>query len=159
MKFYVNEVADQKGFGMGIVIVSPDIITIEKSLRLGFLATNNVVENEALLMGVAMIKKLGGKVVVSDSSLVVGQIKGELEVRDQRMQGYLGKAQQLQSGFKSFSIQQVPRSRNTHADSLATLTTSSGQHLPQVILIKDLVRPTELEVMKVGVYQIRVGLS
>ena len=82
MKFYVNEVADQKGFGMGIVIVSPDIITIEKSLRLGFLATNNVVENEALLMGVAMIKKLGGKVVVSDSSLVVGQIKGELEVRD-----------------------------------------------------------------------------
>ena len=105
LKFYVNEVANQKGFGMGIVIVSPDIITIEKSLRLGFLATNNVVENEALLTGVAMIKKLGGKVVVSDSSLVVGQIKGELEVRDQRMQGYLGKAQQLQSGFKSFSIQ------------------------------------------------------
>ena len=82
MKFYVNEVAIQKGFGMGIVIVSPDIITIEKSLRLGFLATNNVAENEALLTGVAIIKKLGGKVVVSDSRLVVGQIKGELEVRD-----------------------------------------------------------------------------
>ena len=69
---------------MGIVIVSLDIITIEKSLRLGFSATNNEAEYEALLTGVAMIKKLGGKVVevFSDSRLVVGQIKGELKARD-----------------------------------------------------------------------------
>ena len=101
-----------------------------------------------------MIKKLGGKdvEVFLDSRLVVGQIKGELEVRDQRMQGYLGKAWQLQSSFESFSIQQVPRSRNTHADSLATLATSFGRDLPQIILVENLVNPSELELMKVGVY-------
>ena len=157
-KLYVDGVANQKGLGVGIVIISPDRITIEKSLRLGFSTTNNEAEYEALLIKVAMIKKLGGKIVedFSNSRLVVGQIKGELEARDQRMQGYLGKTQQLQFSFESFSIQQVPRSRNTHTDSLVT---SSGQNLPRVILVEDLVRFVELEVMKVRVYQIKVGPS
>ena len=94
------------------MIMSPEGITIEKSLRLGFSATNNEVEYEALLTSVVMVKKLGRKVVevFSDSRLVARQVKGELKVGDHRMQGYLGKAWQLQSVFKSFSIQQVPRS-------------------------------------------------
>ena len=62
----------------------------------------------------------------SDSRLVVGQVKGELEVRDVRMQGYLSQVKHLQSGFESFNILHIPRSGNRHADSLATLTTSSA---------------------------------
>ena len=86
-KLHVDGAANQKGLGVGIVIISPDRITIEKSLRLGFSTTNNEAEYEALLIKVAMIKKLGGKIVedFSNSRLVVGQIKGELEARDQRM--------------------------------------------------------------------------
>ena len=59
-------------------------------------------------------------------SLVVGQVQGELEARDSRMQEYLSQVRHLQSGFESFTLSQVPRSRNTHADSLATLATSSA---------------------------------
>ena len=40
---------------MGLVLVSPKKITIEKSLRLGFSATNNEAEYETLLIGIAMI--------------------------------------------------------------------------------------------------------
>ena len=40
---------------MGLVVVSPGKITIEKSLRLGLSATNNEVEYEALLIGIAMV--------------------------------------------------------------------------------------------------------
>jgi len=38
-----------------------------------------------------MVQKMGGKVVeiFSDSRLVVGQVQGELEARDPRMQEYL----------------------------------------------------------------------
>ena len=36
-------------------MVSPNKITIEKSLRLGFSATNNEVEYEALLVGMTMV--------------------------------------------------------------------------------------------------------
>ena len=63
------------------MIVSPDRITIKKPWRLGFSVTNNETEYEALLTRVAMVKKLGGKIVevFSDSRLVIGQVKGELE--------------------------------------------------------------------------------
>ena len=76
---------------MGLVLISLEGITIEKSLRLGFSATNNEAEYEALLEGMSMVKKLGGKSInmFSDSRLVVGQVNGELETRDERMQEYL----------------------------------------------------------------------
>ena len=128
-------------------MVSPNKIAIEKSLRLGFSATNNEAEYEALLIGIAMVQKMGGKVVevFSDSRLVAGQVKGELEAKDLRMQGYLNQAWCLQSSFEFFTIQQIPRSRNTHADSLATLATSFGQSIPRVILVEDLYSPPKRE--------------
>ena len=82
---------------MGLVIVSLNRITIEKSLRLGFSATNNEAEYEALLIGITMVQKMGGKVVkvFSNSRLIIGQVKGELEAMDLRMQGYLNQARCL----------------------------------------------------------------
>ena len=79
------------GSGVGLVLVSPEKITIKKSLRLGFSATNNKAEYEALLEGMFMVQRMGGKVVemFSDSRLVEGQVKGELETKYVRMQGYL----------------------------------------------------------------------
>ena len=90
--------------------------------------------------------------IFSNSRLVVEQINGELEARDQRMHGYLNKARQLQSSFESFSIQQVPRSKNTHVDSLATLAISSKQGLPRVILIEDLLMHADQIQTMVGVH-------
>ena len=61
---------------MGLVLVSPENITIEKSLRRGFSATNNEAEYETLLEGMTMVQKMGGKIIeiFSDSRLVVGQV-------------------------------------------------------------------------------------
>ena len=95
----------------------------------------------------------------SNSRLVVGQVKGELEARDKRMQGYLTQVRHLQSKFESFSLLHVPRSGNTHTDSLATLVTSSAQSLPRVILIEDLCKPTEIREKIIHVHQVRVGPS
>ena len=49
----------------------------------------------------------------------------------------------------------VPISDNAHADSLAMLTTSSAQHLPRIILVEDLHRPTETREV-VQIHQIRM---
>ena len=71
---YVDGVANKRGSGVGLVLVSPKKITIEKSLRLGFSATNNEAEYEILLMGMVMVQKMSGKMVevFSDSKLVMG---------------------------------------------------------------------------------------
>ena len=52
---------------------------------------NNEAEYETLLMGMAMVQKMGGKAVkvFLDSKPVVGQVMGDLKARDSRMQEYL----------------------------------------------------------------------
>ena len=82
-----------------------------------------------------------------------------MEVRDVRMQEYLNQVRRLRSGFESFTLLQIPRSKNTHADSLATLVISSVQSLPQVILVEYLCKPTEMKRDMVHIHQIRVGPS
>ena len=82
---------------MRLVLISHEKIVIEKSLRLDFSATNNEAKYEALLVGMTMVQKMGGKAVeiFSDSRLVVGQVRGELEARDLRMQEYLNQVRHL----------------------------------------------------------------
>ena len=53
--------ANQKGLGVGLVLISLEKLIIEKSLRLGFLATNNKAEYEALLEGMSMVQRMGRK--------------------------------------------------------------------------------------------------
>ena len=59
---YVDKASNQKGSGVGLVLISPGKVIIEKSLRLDFSATNNEAEYEALLIGMAMVQKMGGKI-------------------------------------------------------------------------------------------------
>ena len=134
---------------------------MEKSLRLGFLATNNEAKYEALLAGMAMVKKLRGEVVevYSDSQLVVGQVNGEFEARDECMQGYLVKVRQVQSCFKSFTLRQIPRGQNSHADSLAMLATSLGSNLPRVTIVEDMAHSSFIKKPLVRVHSIQVGPS
>ncbi|XP_075675013.1 uncharacterized protein LOC142644249 [Castanea sativa] len=86
-KVYVDGATNQRGSSVGLVVVTLEGLTLEKSLRLGFSATNNEAEYEALVVGMDMVQKMGGKAVqmFSDSQLVVGQVEGKLEARDPRM--------------------------------------------------------------------------
>ena len=160
-ELYVDGAANQRGSRVGLVLVSPEKITIEKSLRLNFSATNNEAEYEALLRGLVMVQKMGGKAVrvFSDSKLVVGQVRGDLEARDSRMQEYLGQVKSIQEKFEVFDLSHVPRSGNTHADSLATLATSSAQDLPRIVLVEDLYTQTLVHHGAPRIHQITLGPS
>ncbi|XP_030924708.1 uncharacterized protein LOC115951690 [Quercus lobata] len=160
-KAHVDGAANQRGSGLGLVLLSPEGITIEKSLRLGFSATNNEAEYEALLEGMGMIRRMGGKSVdmFSDSRLIVGQVNGDMEAKDERMQEYLVRVKHLQTHFHHFRLTHVPRSGNTHANSLATLATSSAQPLPRVILVEEILRPLTEKANGFGIHNIRAGPS
>ena len=160
-KVYVDGAANQKGSGVGLVLILLEKLIIEKSLKLGFSAMNNEAEYEALLEGMSMIRRMGGKsaTVFLNSRLIVGQVKGELEARDERMQRYLAQIRHLQLKFESFSLQHILRSGNTNVDSLATLATSSAQDLPRVILIEDLCKPSGIRGNMTCVHHVRIGPS
>ena len=104
---------------------------------------------------------MGGKAmkVFSDSKLVMGQVKGELEARDVRMQEYLSQVKRLQSDFEFFNLTHISRSGNTHADSLATLATSSEQGLPRIILVEYLCKVDVVKKDMVRIHQVKVGPS
>ena len=125
---YVDGASNQKGSGVGLVLMSPKKVVIEKFLRLDFLATNNEAEYETLLKGMTMVQRMGGKSIklFSDSRLVVSQVKGDFEAKYERMQGYLNQVKCMQLKFDSFDLLHVPRNGNAHADSLAMLATSSA---------------------------------
>ena len=53
----------------------------------------------------------------------------------------------------------IPRSGNTHADSLATLATSSAQDLPRVVLVEDLYTHTSVHHSIPRIHQIKLGPS
>ena len=158
---YVDGASNQKGSGIRLVLISPEKVIIEKSLRLDFLVTNNEAEYETLLIGMIMVQRMGGKSVkvFSDSRLVVSQVKGEFEAKDERMQGYLSQVKCLQLKFDSFDLLYIPRNGNAHADSLAMLATSSAHDLPRIILVGDLYKPTETRREASQVHQIRAGPS
>ena len=160
-RVYIDGAANQRGFGVGLVLITPEGATIEKSLKLGFSVTNNEAEYEALMQGMAMVQKMGGKAVKMflDSRLVVGQVTGEMEAKDVRMQEYLNQVKRLRSGFDLFSLSHISRSGNTHADSLATLATSSVGQLPRIVLVEHLGGASKVVKNMTRVHETRVGPS
>ena len=74
-----------------MVLQSPDGFLIEYALKLDFPTTNNEVEYEALIAGLGLAGALRVKTlkVCGDSRLVVSQVNGEFEARDEVMAKYL----------------------------------------------------------------------
>ena len=108
---------------------------IEQAVRCGFKATNNEAEYEAMIAGLGLARDLGIRkiAVFSDSQLVVNQMQGSYQARDNKMTAYLNKTKELQSAFDECAISQVPRGENSHADALANLGSSIQTTNPKTI--------------------------
>ena len=88
---FVDGASNTRGFGVRIVMMSHEGLRLEKSLRLGFRASNNEAKYKALIASLRAAQKLGVEEleIFSDSRLVVSQVEGSFEVRDSRMPQYL----------------------------------------------------------------------
>ena len=69
----MDDASDSLGAGARIVVITPEGIKLEHSFRLGFKASNNEAEYEALLARLTVVSYLSAKDVdvYSDSQLVV----------------------------------------------------------------------------------------
>ncbi|XP_070042658.1 uncharacterized protein [Nicotiana tomentosiformis] len=89
--------------------------------------TNNEAEYEALVARLELDRGLGSDVieVKCDSQLVVNQVYGNFDTKEERLQQYLSKVQALLSQFREWSIIHIPREQNMEADALSKLGLST----------------------------------
>jgi len=73
------------------------------------------------LTGLRIAQALGAKNILlrSDSQLVIGQVKGDFEAKETRMQKYLKLMNQLVSNFDRAEFAQIPRDQNAKANEVA----------------------------------------
>ncbi|KAK3033640.1 hypothetical protein RJ639_033765 [Escallonia herrerae] len=123
---YVDGSSALGSSGAGLILISPEGFTIEYALSLGFQASNNEAEYEALLAGIRLSHalKVDSLSVHSDSQLVVNHVLGDYEARDERMAQYLNLVKTLAMKFQNFTIRQIPRDQNTQADTLSRLASA-----------------------------------
>ena len=83
--------------------------------------TNNEVEYKALLKGLEFARSIEVRsiLVLGDSRLVMGQINGIYETKEERMRKYLDRVIRLVKRFKEADFVQIPRKENMEADTLA----------------------------------------
>ena len=119
----------QKGGGAGVVITSPEKDDLKYGVQLKFPITNNEAEYEALWTGLRIARALGAENIVlkSNSQLVIGQVRGDFEAKETRMQKYLKLANQLVSAFHRAKFVQIPRDQNAEADEIARSASTDNQ--------------------------------
>ncbi|MGH2905294.1 MAG: reverse transcriptase-like protein [Solirubrobacterales bacterium] len=83
-------------------------------------ATNNVAEYKALLLGLERAKEMGATEVevVNDSELVQKQVNGQYKVKHPDMKPLYAEAINALAGFDDWAIRSVPRAQNKDADLL-----------------------------------------
>ncbi|GKF08494.1 reverse transcriptase domain-containing protein [Tanacetum coccineum] len=124
--------------GAGLILTSPEGTEFTYALRFQFTASNNEAEYEALIAGLRIAAQMGVRHVQVrvDSKLVANQVLGTYVAKEENMIRYLEKVKTLVSGFASFSINQVPRSKNKKADALSKIASTSFTHLSKQVLVE-----------------------
>ena len=116
----IDVASRQTRAGIGLQLKSPSKDKIEQKIQLGFSASNNESEYEAILAGLELAAALSvGKLLVqSDSQLVVEQVNEEFEFRDPRMVKYVSRVKQCLNSFSVWKLEHIPRDSNEKADAL-----------------------------------------
>ena len=107
-------------------------------IKLQFPATNNKVEYKAMLIGLSLTKALGAKnlIVQTDSQLIIGQVKGDYEAKEERMQKYLKIVQRLSQHINSLDFMQIPQAKNVEANFLASLALSDDYNVTSKLCVE-----------------------
>ena len=97
----VDGASRQTGAGIGLQVKTPTRERIEQAIRLGFNASNNESEYEALLSRIelAVVVYADKLLIQSDSQLVVRQVNEEFESQDPHMEKYVSRVKQHLGSF------------------------------------------------------------
>jgi ribonuclease HI len=147
-----------KGVGISAVVTSPTGVVIRYAARLIFAddehSTNNTTEYEALLMALRKMKALSQQtfIIKTDFKVIQKHIEKESEARNPVLMKYLEKVGEMESHFKGYSVQHIPRDDNNEADKLAKAAARNQAMPPDVffeVIKEPSIKETKLKIMNV----------
>ena len=122
--------------GAGIVIIKDGSIVQQEGFYLGQ-KTNNQAEYLALLLGIFLAKQLMHNeeqlIIISDSELLVRQLKGAYKVKNAELKKLFALAKQLLTGV-SCQVKHVLREHNTEADKMANKGIETKHAVPEAFI-------------------------
>jgi ribonuclease HI len=142
------------GAGAAAVLVAPSKVITCYAARLDFSCTNNITEYEALLLGLQKLRsmRIRRAILKTDSQVIYGHIDKSSKARDPKHEKYLDTVRRLEASFEGFSIKNIPRGENEHADLLAK-SAAQGLPLPSEVFFETIKAPS-VELMERAVLAI-----
>jgi ribonuclease HI len=131
------------GAGAAVVLVAPSKVRTCYTAKLDFSCTNNIVEYEALLLGLRKLRAMGIRrsILKTDSQVIAGHVDKSSKARDSKLEKDLDTVRRLEASFEGFSVKNIPRGENEHADLLAKLA-AQGLPLPSEIFFETIKAPS-----------------
>lgn len=130
--------SSKQGCGIGIRLETPTGEVIELSFWLLFVASNNEAEYEALIVGLRLTSGIGAQEIIAYfySQLIVNQFNGDYKAKDSQMESYLEIVKKSSEQFKKFELLRIPLSKNSSADALVALASTSDPDLKRVVPVE-----------------------
>jgi ribonuclease HI len=131
------------GVGATAVLVAPSKVRTCYAARLDFSCTNNIAEYEAFLLGLRKLRAMGIRraILKTDSQVISGHIDKSSKARDPKLEKYLDRVRRLEASFEGFSVKNIPRGENEHADLLAK-SVAQGLPLPSEVFFETIKAPS-----------------
>jgi ribonuclease HI len=142
------------GAGAAAILVAPLKVRTCYAAKLDFSCTNNIAEYEALLMGLWKLRamRIRRAILKTDSQVISGHVDKSSKTRDPKLEKYLDIVRRLEASFEGFSVKNIPRGENEHADLLAK-SAAQGLPLPSELFFETIKAPS-VELMERAVLAI-----
>jgi ribonuclease HI len=140
--------------GAVAVLVAPTKVKTCFAVKLDFSCTNNIAEYEALLLGLRKLRAMGIRraILKTDSQVIAGHVDKSSKARDPKLEKYLDPVRRFEASFEGFSVKNIPRGENEHADLLAK-SAAQGLPLPSEVFFEAIKAPS-VELMERAVLTI-----
>ncbi|KAK2443502.1 hypothetical protein QL285_014600 [Trifolium repens] len=141
---FVDRASSSTGAEAGIILENGKGIIIEVSLTLSFPTSNNQAEYEAFLAGLRLAEDIGARdiKICTDSQLIVSQVLGEYQAKNDNLFEYLTLVKERIAKFDSAEVRHVPRGDNTRADILSKLANTKRKGGNKSVIQEVLPRPS-----------------
>jgi hypothetical protein len=93
-------------------------------------------------LGLRKLRAMGIRraILKTDSQVIAGHVDKSSKARDPKLERYLDTVRRLEASFEGFSVKNIPRGENEHADLLAKLA-AQGLPLPLEVFFETIKAP------------------